>query len=319
MDDQSKAKALMAAGLFILAAIGLVVVLVVLPAIQGGSGAPNAIAQGGPPMSPGAGGGGPMMGPAPGGMPGGAMPGMPMGGGGMGGAPGMGAPEATSGTQAAPAKVLEPLEPSRKNPFAPMGAIVGVTEKRVRRGLAFRPSYRGMPIGLREQNRYPAVGPSGETIRVPSGAPSVATTGPQLPPGEEFLRVTAIMRDAQGRAMVVLQGAPGQPGTVLQVGDLYQGARVEKITNTEMVLVKEEDGTTVRRTIRLQVGAAGRRPGGPQSGPGRPGVTVPGARQPGGAQPGAAPGQPPAGGRQPGIRRPGGAQPGGFPGAGGGQ
>jgi len=196
-----------------------------------------------------------------------------------------------------------------------MGAVGGVKQGKIRSELAYTPSPRGMPISLREQYRYPTQGPNGESIHVPSGAPSQAPAGPALPPGQKYLRVTALMRDAQGRVMVVLQAQPGQEGQVLQVGDRWQGYKVEQITNTEMVLVKEEDGKTIRERVRLQVGGAGRRPG-TQPGPGgtRPGVTVPGARTPGGGA--ATPG---GGGAQPGIRRPGGARPGAFPGAGGGQ
>jgi len=330
VDDQTKAKALMAAGLFILAAIGLIVVLVVLPAVQGSRPA-TAVAQepGGPPASPG-GAGTPGMPGMPGGsgmpggpgMPGGAgMPGMPGGSGMPGGAgmPGMpgatGAPAAAGGAPAAaaaPAKVVDPLEPSRENPFAPMGAVTGVESEEVRTSLAFQPKPTGMPIALREQNRYPSVGPNGESIRVPSGAPSRQTAGPALPPGQRFLRVSAIMRDPQGRAMVLLQARPGEAGAVLRVGDLWQGYRVERITNTEMVLAKEEDGKTVREVVRLQVGGTR---GGTRSGTGRPGVSVPGAR-PGGQPDTAGGGGAPT---QPGIRRPGGARPGAFPGAGGGQ
>jgi hypothetical protein len=181
-----------------------------------------------------------------------------------------------------------------------MGAIGGKTQEKVRPELAYRPTPAGFPLGLREQNHYPTVGPAGESIHVPSGAPSArGPVGPQLPPGEEYLRVPAIMRDAQGRAMVVLQAAPGQEGQVLQVGDRWQGFRVEKITNTEMVLAKQEGGQIVRKVLRLQVGGGARRPTGtgPATGGTRPGVTVPGGRQPGGA---------------------GGATPGAFPGAGGG-
>ena len=321
MDDQTKAKGLMAAGLFILAAIGLVVVLVVLPAIHSGSGSPTAVAQvGGGPMSP-----VPGMEPGPGETPGGAAGGTPAPPGSampgampaMGGAPGA-PPTAAAGpgAPAAAAKAVEPLEPSRENPFAPMGAIGGKAAEKLQPALAFRPRPEGFPIGLREQNRYPAAGPNGETIHVPSGAPSPkGPVGPQLPPGEEYLRVTAIMRDAQGRAMVVLQAGPGQEGQVLQVGDRWQGFRVEKITNTEMVLAKQEGGKIIRKVLRLQVGGTRRPTGtGPQPGTTRPGVTVPGARQPGGAG-GAAPA---GGGTQPGIRRPGGAQPGAFPGVGAG-
>jgi len=232
------------------------------------------------------------------------------------GAPGGAAAGAPAAAGAGPpAKAVEPLEPSRENPFAPMGAVGGVKQGKIRSELAYTPSPRGMPISLREQNRYPSVGPNGESIRVPSGAPSQATAGPALPPGQKYLRVTALMRDAQGRVMVVLQAQPGQEGQVLQVGDRWQGYKVEQITNTEMVLVKEEDGKTIRERVRLQVGGGTRRPGGTQPGPGgtRPGVTVPGARQPGGAT------APAGGGAQPGIRRPGGARPGAFPGAGGAQ
>jgi len=301
VDEQTKAKGLMAAGLLILAVIGLVVVLVVLPSTHHDGRTPVALAQGGP-MPPSGTPGGEMPG-----MPG--MPGAPGGMPGMPGAPGGGAP-AAAGAAAAPAatgKAVEPLEPSRPNPFAPMGAVAG-GPKKPSAGAAFVPGPRGMPIGLREQNRFPTVGPNGETIKVPSGAPSRRSTGPLTPPGQETLKVVAIMRDPQGRTMVVLQGAPGQPGVVLQVGDRYQGYRVERITNTELVLAKQEGGQIVRKTIRLQVGGAGR----PAPPGGRPGVVVPGGR------PGAG-GQPPAGGgAQPGIRRPGGAAPGAFPGAGGG-
>jgi hypothetical protein len=188
-----------------------------------------------------------------------------------------------------------------------MGAVGGVTSKAIRSHLAYTPSPKGMPISLREQHRFPTAGANGESIKVPSGAPSRHAEGPQAPPGQRYLRVSAIMRDAQGRAMVVLQGQPGQQGAVLQVGDLYQGYRVERITNTEMELSKEEGGQTIREIVRLQVG--GGRPGAG----GRGGAT-PGPAQPGGATEGAG-----GGGTQPGIRRPGARQGGAFPGVGGGQ
>lgn len=317
VDDHTKAKGLMAAGLFILAAIGLVVVLVVLPAIHSGSGSPTAVAQvGAGPMSPAMGmepGPGETPGGAPGAAPAGPMPGgMPAMGGAPGGAaPGGAAPGGPAG--AVSAKAVEPLEPSRENPFAPMGAVGGKAQEKVRPESAYRPGPAGFPVGLREQNHYPVLGPNGESIHVPSGVPSPrSAAGPQRPPTEEFLQVPAIMRDAQGRAMVVLQAGPGQTGQVLQVGDRWQGFRVEKITNTEMVLAKQEGGQIVRKVLRLRVGGGGRPATGtgPTTGGTRPGVTVPGAR--GTTTPGA------GGGTQPGIRRPGGAAPGAFPGVGGG-
>ncbi|MGQ9733147.1 MAG: hypothetical protein ACUVX8_17965, partial [Candidatus Zipacnadales bacterium] len=152
---------------------------------------------------------------------------------------------------------------------------------------------------------------NGETIQVPSAAPSRRPGGPKAPPPDEWMRVAAIMRDAEGRAMVVLQGTGGQ-GQVLQVGDTYRGWRVEQIMRDRMILTKEEEGEVVRKTVHLRVGGArGERAPGGAPGPRRPGVAVPGAGE------GGAP-APPAGG-QPGVRRPGGGQPGAFPGVGGGQ
>jgi len=312
VDDQIKAKALMAGGLFILAIIGLVIVLVVLPGVRQGSGSHTALAQdGGMPdvmpmggMDGGTGGGmGGPMGPEMGGMPG-AGGGMPGGGpGGAGGGP----------PAAEPTRKVEPLEESRDNPFAPF-AGVGLVSERLPSSLAFSPSYHTMPIAVREQNQFPAVGPQGQTIKVPKGLPSRRPDGPEAPQKPEWMRVAGVMYDRNGKAMVILQAGRGdEQGAVLQVGDRFHGWKVEAITRNQMVLSKEEDGKVQKRVIGLQTGGGARRPtsarptprGGAGGGAATPGVAVPGAR--GGAT------------DQPGIRRPGGAQPGAFPGAGGGQ
>jgi hypothetical protein len=124
--------------------------------------------------------------------------------------------------------------------------------------------------------------------------------------------VAGVMYGRDGKAMVILQG--GRPGenAVLQVGDRYQGWKVEAIARNRMVLSKEEGGKKQTQVIYLQTGGGGR----PTAGGRRPAGT-PATRQPGGVMPGARQEQPQ--GQQPGIRRPGGAQPGAFPGAGAGQ
>ncbi len=308
VDDRIKAKALMAGGLFILAIIGLVIVLVVLPGIREGTGSHSALAQEGEmppsmPMDPGMMEGGGMEGMGPG-M--GGMPGMP------GGAPG-GARAAGAQPAAEPARVVEPLEESRPNPFAPF-AGVGLVSERLPSGLAFSPSYHTMPIGIREQNQFPGVGPQGQTIKVPKGLPSRRPGGPEAPPRQEWMRVAGVLYDPNGKAMVILQAGRGEEqGAVLQVGDRFHGWRVEAITRNQMVLAKEEDGKVERRIIHLQQGGGARRPtaggarrpaGGTGAGAPRPGVAVPGAR---------------GGSEQPGIRRPGAARPGAFPGVGAGR
>jgi hypothetical protein len=289
VDDKTKAKALMAAGLFVLAIIGLAVVLVVLPAIHSGSGGQRAFAQGAP------GAGAPPAGPAPG-APGAA--GAPAG---IGGPPGA-APAGGPGAAAAAGRVVEPLEKSRPNPFgAYTGA--GLLAARPAAGLAFSPSYHTMTVGVFQEHAFPIKGSSGQSIKVPA-APSLRRPGgPAAPPEENVERISTILYDQRGKAMVILQPrAPGQQGQVLQVGDRYKNDwRVESITRTQMVLSRIDD-PKVKRTVRLMMGAGGT----PTGGAGR---TAPGApagggqpRGPGMAVPG---GQPGAGG---------GAQPGGFPG-----
>ncbi len=285
----------MAAGLLILAVAALIVVMVVVPALKGGDGN-VAVAQGPPPGMSGAPGGS-------GGAPGGGMPGgggMPagMGGGaGGGGMPSMGAggaPGAAGGGAPAGAEVA-PLEESRKNPFAP-AAGAGLLSSGLPARLAFQPSRHTMPVGVFDQHAFPTKGPGGETIQVPAAAPSQRAGGPKAPPREEWMRVSGILNDPQGRAMVILQSGQGQEGAVLQVGDRWKGWRVESITKAQMILSREENGETRRRIIHLQTGGGGRRGG----------RNAPGTATPGDAAP--------AAGGQPGARRPGGA----FPGAGAG-
>ncbi len=238
------------------------------------------------------------------------MPGMPGGmpGGGAGGGPGGG-----GGQPAEAARVVEPLEESRGNPFAPF-AGAGLVSERLPSGLAFSPSYRTMPIGLREQNQFQSVGPQGQTIKVPKGLPSREPGGPPEPPKQQWMRVAGVLYDPNGKAMVILQAGRGEDqGAVLQVGDRYHGWKVEAITRNQMVLSKEEDGQVQRRIVHLQTGGGARRPT-----PGRGGAPAGGAGA-GGAQPGVAVPGAQGGGQQPGIRRPGGAQPGAFPGVGGAQ
>lgn len=291
VDDRIKAKVLMAGGLFILAIIGLVIILVVLPGIRAGTSAPTALAQ-----EPGSDPGMMMEGT------GDVTLGMPGAGPSMG-APPVGAPPGGGQPAGEADRVVEPLEESRGNPFTPF-AGAGLVSERLPSGLAFSPSYHTMPVGLREQNQYPGVGPQGQTIKVPKGLPSRLPGGPEAPPRQEWMRVAGVLYDPNGKAMVILQAGPrGGEGAVLQVGDRFHGWKVEAITRNQMVLSKEEDGKVQKRIIHLQAGGGARRPtarGGP-GGATRPGVAVPGAQ--GGAE-------------QPGIRRPGGAQPGAFPGAG---
>jgi hypothetical protein len=74
--------------------------------------------------------------------------------------------------------------------------------------------------------------------------------------------------------MVVLPAAPGQEGQVLEVGDRWEGFRVEEVTTTEMVLAKQEGGQVVRKVLRLQVGGA-RRPKGTDRGSGDGAPAIP--------------------------------------------
>ena len=298
MDDQTKAKGLMAAGLVILVAAALIVVMVVVPALTGGEASSTAVAQAPP---PGAGGGGGAPGAAPGAMPasppgGGGMPGMGagmpgMGGGGAPGGAGPGAGPPGAGAPAA-ADAVEPIEEYRENPFAP-AAGAGLVSSGLPSSIAFQPSRHTMPVTSFDQHDYPAKGPSGETIQVPGAAPSARASGPETPTQEEWMRVSGVLQDPQGRAMVILVGGQGQKGTVLQVGDRWQGWQVESITKAQMSLSRGEGAAKERRIIHLQTGGAGRRGN-------RGGANT----QPRGTQPGA----------QPGARRPGAA----FPGVGGG-
>lgn len=281
MDEQTKAKGLMAAGLFILVAIVLVVMLVVVPALRGGDSS-SAVAQMPPPGM----GGGSGMSPA---SPGGAMgPGVPGGGG-----PGPAGPPGGAGGGSSSGPVVEPLEDSRENPFGP-AAGQGLISSGLPGRAAFQPHREDFAVGIFDQHDFPAPGPAGETIQVPSAAPSAAPSGPQAPPQVEYLKITGLLTNPQGQAMVILQGTGGEQGKVLQVGDRYDGWRVESITRRQMILTKQEGGEQRRRIIRLQTGG-GR--GGRTGGGG--GAATPGSRG--------------GGGGQPGVRQPGG----GFPGVGG--
>ena len=295
MDDKTKAKALMAAGLFMLATIGLAVVLVVLPAIRSGGGSQSALAQGGAPGAPG----------APGGMPGapGGMPGAP------GAAPGAAAPGGAAVAAAgAPGRVVEPLEKSRPNPFVVYSGA-GLLAARPSAGLAFAPSYHTMPVGVFQQHRFPTPGAQGQSIKVRAAVSLRLPAGPEAPPQEEYLQIKGVFYDNQGRAAVILQ-REGRDETY-RVGDRFNDVRnpnirwtVQSIAKDEMVLSRQEGGKTITRTVHfIRGGGAGKTGGVP--GPPGPGGNQP--RQPGAAGPGG------GGARQPGARRPGGGG-GGFPG-----
>ncbi len=306
MDDKTRAKALMAAGLFILAVISIAVVLVVLPAIRSGGGSQSSAVAQGPP-------GGMMSGRGPGaGKAGGGMPGMGAGKAGAG-MPGMGGGKAGGGMpmgggapaaagpapEAAAAKpAVEPLEKSRPNPFA-LGLGMGLLAAKPPAGLAFTPSYHTMTVGVFQEHQFPIRGAQGQSIKVPVPPSRRLPTGPP-PPQEEWIRVAGVFWDSTTGVFTIILVRESGAQENYSVGDRFtdrfgQRWTIQSISPTEVVLSRQEQGKTITRRLLVREG----------------GGTPPGVR------PGI-PGQPiaPGGGgqQQPGIRRPGGVAPGGFPG-----
>jgi hypothetical protein len=234
---------------------------------------------------------------------------------GMGGAtaPGMGG-AAAGVTGAGPAgavaaRVVEPLEKSRPNPFTAY-AGAGLLAARPSAGLAFMPSYHTMPVGVFQQHQFPVRGAQGQSIKVPGPKSLRLPTGPEAPPQEDYIRAVAVIYDNRGMAATILERQGRQE--TYRVGDRFNDTRgrrwtVQSISKTEVVISREEAGKTVTRRLRVVQGTGGgtRTPGPPA--PGTGGQPPGGGRRPGGAGPGGFPGVPGGGGRPPGAGgRPGG-------------
>ena len=121
---------------------------------------------------------------------------------------------------------------------------------------------------------------------VPSRLPSAGAGGPTTPAQEDRLRISGVIVDpgTGKRTVIVKSDEPGGSGTVLQVGDRWQGWLVESITQQEMVVLGQDaDGQPRRRTIKLQTGST-RGPGASAAPP--TGGAQPASRRPGGNFPG---------------------------------
>lgn len=198
----------------------------------------------------------------------GGAPGAPPG---MGGAPGAPAPAA-----AAPTQVVEPLEPSRPNPFAPRTAgPLAVAQKAVAsRATRYGPKWSDLPIGEH-------VGFIRPTIPEPPTPPAPVISAVEAAP----IRITSILWDASGQAQAAYETEEGRSG-VLKPGDRIQGNTVIEITRSGVTLRDERSG----KTQTLELRARSQRPA--SSGP-RGGRGGAGGAAGGGARPPAFPAAPP--------------------------
>lgn len=302
---EDKGKILIAGSLVLTVLAATVVMLFVLPGLNG-TGRTEAQEAGGPPGGPGSPPGAPPGGPGgpapggpgmpgepgmggPGGPGGPGMPGEPgMAMGGPGGPPGMeggmGAPGAPA---AAPAKPGKPWEASRPNPFLPRGMAAGEAAGGGEPPVVYRygTNWSRLPLTARLGFPRPQI-----PARVPPPAPK-----PEEAPSFDVL-ITSIMWTQDGQAQAIYE-SEGKSG-VIKPGDIVGKWQVVEIWRDRVVIADRESGArqTVFMTTKPPAPPTPPRP----SAPSRPGTE---------GRPGRPTGRPGGGGRVP----PPGGLPGGMP------
>ncbi len=159
--------------------------------------------------------------------------------------PGMGAAAPAAPVAALPpGQILDPLEASRPNPFAPRSSIAAA-------GAAAAAMVR------------PHYGPDWSQLPI---AERVAFVKPQIPPAptpplprlqaaaEDQLRVTSVLWDASGQAIAAYEDPQGQRGE-LRPGDRVPGTgmTVREITRTGVVLENARTGESQELELRPRV------------------------------------------------------------------
>lgn len=305
---EQKGKILIAGSLILTVLAATVVMLFVLPGLNGtgrseaqeaavppgGPGSPPGVPPGGPGSPPAGPPGGPGSPPGGPGMGGPGMPGGPGMGPGMPGEPGMGGPGGPPGMEggmgapgapaAAPAKPGKPWEASRPNPFLPRGMAAGEAAGGGEPPVVYRygTNWSRLPLTARLGFPRPQI-----PARVAPPAPK-----PEEAPAFDVL-ITSIMWTQDGQAQAIYE-SEGKSG-VIKPGDIVGKWQVVEIWRDRVVIADRESGArqTVYMTTKPPTPA---RP----SAPSRPGTE---------GRPGRPTGRPGGGGRVP----PAGGFPGGMP------
>lgn len=272
-------------GVVALSAALSVMLLIVLPSLQGGAQAQpmDGGAPVGPPSGPPSGPPGPM-GP---GMEGGMMapPGMP----GMPGMPGAGGAAAAPAAPAEPTEIVEPLEVYREDPFAPLGGPAAAARAKMPWVTRYGINWQYQPIGV-------MFGAGG--LPRPSRPPAKPAPSPPTP-AEKLLRVSSIAWSG-GQAMATYETPDGKSG-VLKPGEFVGDWQVIEILRDRIKVRHRSTGDVQEVLLRpkeklpprpmLQPGM-----GGGMMGPGM--IPAPGGMPPGAMPPGGMPGP---GGMAPGV------------------
>ncbi|NLO73352.1 MAG: hypothetical protein GX100_04480 [candidate division WS1 bacterium] len=160
-------------------------------------------------------------------------------------APGMGgAAPAAPAAALPPGQILDPLEASRANPFAPRSTIaaVGAAAAAMVRP-HYGPDWSQLPIAERVAFVRPEI-PAAPTPPLPS----LQTTA------EGQLRVTSVLWDASGQAIAAYEDPEGERGE-LRPGDRVPGTgmTVREITRTGVVLENARTGESQELELRPRV------------------------------------------------------------------
>lgn len=249
--EERKGKILIASSLLLTVLAMSVLLLFVLPAINGGD---RSEAQEGPPGGPGSPPGGPGSPPGgPGSPPGG--PGGPPSGGPPGAEGEMGGPGAAPAA-AAPTASGKPLEAARPNPFMPREVTGAAGDQPVEPPTVYRYG--------NNWNRLPI------TARLGFVRPQIpARTAPRPPTPEEEpsfdITITSILWTQDGQAMAVYESG-GKSG-VVKPGDIVGDWRVVEIWRDRVVVADTDSGR--QQTVYLSIKpAAPARPAAPAGGTG---------------------------------------------------